>query len=151
MPRSLWAASLAALTLTVSSSLAVVSCGGGDSPSAPSSPAPAPSPTPAPAPAPNPAPGGGTATITITATGVTPRELVVARGTRVTFVNNDGVGHDMNSDPHPQHTSCTDMNVGFVTAGTNRQTDVLNIARTCGYHDHNQPSNASLQGTIRIE
>ena len=75
----------------------------------------------------------------------------MARGTRVTFVNNDAVGHDMNSDPHPQHTSCTDMNVGFVTTGQTKQTDVLNIARTCGYHDHNQPSNAALQGTIRIE
>jgi plastocyanin len=143
MPRSLWAASLAALTLTIGSSLAVVSCGGGDSPSAPS-------PTPSPAPAPTPPPAGG-ATITITAAGVSPRELVVARGTRVTFVNNDAVGHDMNSDPHPQHTSCTDMNVGFLSSAQSRQTDVLNIARTCGYHDHNQPSNVSLQGTIRIE
>jgi plastocyanin len=136
MPRSLWAASLAALTLTIGSSLAVVSCGGGDSPSAPS-----PTPAPAPAPAPTPPPAGG-ATITITAAGVSPRDLVVTRGTRVTFVNNDGVGHDMNSDPHPQHTSCTDMNVGFLSAAQSRQTDVLNIART---------SNVSLQGTIRIE
>jgi hypothetical protein len=30
-------------------------------------------------------------------------------------------------------------------------TEVLNIARTCGYHDHNQPSNASLWGTITIQ
>jgi hypothetical protein len=145
MPRSLRAASLAALSLTLVTSLSVVACGGGDSPSAPS-----PTPAPAPAPTPTPPPAGGS-TITITATGVSPRELVVARGTRVTFVNNDGVGHDMNSDPHPQHTSCTDMNVGFVSTGQSRQTDVLNIARTCGYHDHNQPSNVSLQGTIRIE
>lgn len=147
MPRSLWAASLAALTLTIGSSLAVVSCGGGDSPSAPT---PTPSPAPAPTPTPTPPPAGG-ATITITAAGTSPRELVVPRGTRVTFVNNDGIGHDMNSDPHPQHTSCTDMNVGFVASAQSRQTDVLNIARTCGYHDHNQPSNVNLQGTIRIE
>ena len=63
----------------------------------------------------------------------------------------DGVGHDMNSDPHPAHTSCTDMNVGFVAPGQSQQTDVLNIARTCGYHDHNQPSNTNLQGTIMIQ
>jgi plastocyanin len=144
MPRPLWTASLAALSLTLATSLAVVSCGGGDSPSAPS-------PTPSPAPAPTPPPSGGTATITISAAGVSPKDLVVARGTRVTFVNSDSVGHDMNSDPHPAHTSCTDMNVGFVASTQSRQTDVLNIARTCGYHDHNQPSNVSLQGTIRIE
>jgi plastocyanin len=143
MPRSLWSASLAALSLTIAASLTVASCGGDSSPSAPS-------PTPTPAPAPAPPPAGGT-TITITAAGVSPKDLVVARGSRVTFVNNDGVGHDMNSDPHPAHTSCTDMNVGFVASAQSRQTDVLNIARTCGYHDHNQPSNVSLQGTIRIE
>ena len=82
---------------------------------------------------------------------MSPKDIVVSRGARVTFVNNDGVGHDMNSDPHPAHTSCTDMNVGNVAPGQSQQTDVLNIARTCGYHDHNQPSNTNLQGTIRIE
>src|SRR5688572_31910742 len=98
MPRSIWAASLAALTLTIGSSLAVVACGGGDSPNEPT---PAPSPSPNPPPAPPPA--GGT-TITITSAGVSPKDIVVARGARVTFVNNDNVGHDMNSDPHPEHT-----------------------------------------------
>ena len=97
-----------------------------------------------------PPPAGGT-TITITSTGVSPKDIVVARGARVTFVNNDNVGHDMNSDPHPEHTSCTDMNVGNVAPTQNRQTDVLNIARRCGYHDHNQPSNGNLQGTITIQ
>ena len=145
MPRSIWAASLAALTLTIGSSLAVAACGGGDSPNEPT---PAPSPSPNPPPAPPPA--GGT-TITITSAGVSPKDIVVARGVRVTFVNNDNVGHDMNSDPHPEHTSCTDMNVGNVAPTQNRQTDVLNIARRCGYHDHNQPSNGNLQGTITIQ
>jgi plastocyanin len=145
MPRSILAASLAALTLTIGSSLAVVACGGGDSPSAPS-----PSPSPTPSPTPTPPPSGGT-TITITSAGVSPKDIVVARGSRVTFVNNDAVGHDMNSNPHPEHTSCTDMNVGNVAPGQNQRTDVLTIARTCGYHDHNQPSNGNLQGTITIQ
>jgi plastocyanin len=145
MPRSTRTAS-AVVALTFSASLGLASCGG-DSPSQPS---PSPSPSPAPSPSPSPSPGGNT-TITITAAGVSPRELVVARGARVTFVNNNTVGHDMNSDPHPQHTSCPDINVGFVATGQSRQTEVLNTARTCGYHDHNQPSNAALQGSIRIE
>jgi hypothetical protein len=150
MPRSLRAASLAALSLTVSLSLAVVSCGGGN----PDAPTPTPNPTPTPTPTPTPPAGGGataTTTITITGTGVAPKDIVVTRGSRVTFVNNDGVGHDMNSDPHPAHTNCPDLNVGFVAGSQSRQTEVLNTARTCGYHDHNQPSNAALQGTIRIE
>ena len=146
MPRSIWAASLAALALTLTFSLAVVSCGGGS----PDAPTPAPTPTPTPTPAP-PAGPTSTTTITITAAGVSPKDIVVARGARVTFVNNDGVGHDMNSNPHPEHTSCPDLNVGFVGAAQSGQSQVLNVARTCGYHDHNQPSNAALQGTIRIE
>ena len=146
MPRSIWAASLAALTLTIGSSLAVVSCGGDSNPPTPRHPRRHPIPT-------RRRRGGPTATttITITSAGVSPKAIVVTRGARVTFVNNDGVGHDMNSDPHPAHTSCTDMNVGNVAPGQSQQTDVLNIARTCGYHDHNQPSNTNLQGTIMIQ
>ena len=147
MQRSLPVAALGGLLVTIGLSLSIVSCGGGESPSAPT-------PTPQqPPPAPTPSPGSGvsTTTITISGAGVSPRDIVVARGSRVTFVNNDAVGHDMNSDPHPAHTSCTDMNVGFVSNGQTKQTDVLNIARTCGYHDHNQPSNAALQGTITIQ
>ena len=133
------------LTVALAGPLAIASCGGGgaDNPGSPS-----PSPSPNPTPPPNPT---ATTTITLTGTGANPRAIVVARGSRVTFVNSDGVPHDMNSDPHPQHTSCTDMNVGFVAAGQSGMTQELNIARTCGYHDHNQPSNASLQGTITIQ
>jgi plastocyanin len=146
MPRSFLAASLAALTLTIGSSLAVVSCGGDSNPDAPT-------PSPSPSPSPSPPPGGPTptTTITISGSGVSPKDILVSRGSRVTFVNNDNVGHDMNSNPHPEHTSCTDMNVGNVAPGQSQQTDVLNIARTCGYHDHNQPSNGNLQGTITIQ
>lgn len=114
-------------------------CGGSDS----SSPAPNPSPTPP--------PGGGSTTITITSAGVSPRDITVAVGSRVTFVNNDSIPHDMSSDPHPEHTNCPEITVGFIAASQSRQTDNLNRARVCGYHDHNQPSTTSLQGTIRIQ
>jgi hypothetical protein len=140
------AALAAVLTVALAGPLFIASCGGGsDSPSAPT---PSPSPSPNPTPPPNPT---ATTTITITASGVDPKNIVVPRGSRVTFVVSDGTPHDMNSDPHPQHTSCTDMNVGFIASGQSGQTQVLNIARTCGYHDHNQPSNANLQGTITIQ
>jgi plastocyanin len=100
--------------------------------------------------------GGGTggtvgATITITAAGVSPTNVTVAPGSRVTFVNNDSRPHDMNSDPHPAHTDCTEINVGFIAAGQSGTTQNLNTVRTCGFHDHNQPDVRSLQGTIRIQ
>ena len=97
--------------------------------------------------------GGGTvtATITITASGTSPRDVTVAPGSRVTFVNNDNRPHDMSSDPHPDHTDCPAANVGFIQPGQSGTTQNLNVVRTCGYHDHNQPAETSLMGNIRIQ
>src|SRR5882762_3602396 len=83
--------------------MTVAGCGGGGDTSPSPSPAPAPAPTPAPTPTPTPTPGGGT-TFVITSAGVSPRSLTVPAGTRVTFTNNDTRTHDMESNPHPEHT-----------------------------------------------
>lgn len=94
---------------------------------------------------------GGT-TITISSSGVTPKTLTVPAGGTVTFVNSDNTPHDMSSDPHPQHTDCPELNnVGFIQPGQSRTTSALRTARSCGFHDHNQPSNSALQGTIVIQ
>ena len=94
---------------------------------------------------------GGAATITITSAGVSPKAVTVAAGSRVTFVNNDSRPHDMNSNPHPEHTDCPEINVGFISAGASGTTQNLTRVRTCGYHDHNQPDVTALQGTITIQ
>ena len=121
--------------------LAAVSCGSSDSPSS-TGPTPAPTPTPSPS----------AATITITSTGASPRSVTVSAGGRVTFVNSDARAHDMSSNPHPEHTDCPALNqVGFLTVGQTKLTGNLTTVRTCGFHDHNDPSNASLQGTIVIQ
>jgi plastocyanin len=89
--------------------------------------------------------------ITITSSGVSPRSLTVSVGTQVTFVNNDSQSHNMASDPHPEHTDCTELNqVGFLAAGQSRQTGNLNTAKTCGYHDHDNAFNSAFRGTITI-
>jgi plastocyanin len=105
-------------------------------------------------PSPTPNPGGGTSgtTITITSAGTSPRNLTVSRGSQVTFTNNDSRPHEMNSDPHPTHGECPELDqVGFLSPGQSRQTGNLNTVRNCGYHDHNNFPNASLQGTITIQ
>ena len=109
-------------------------------------------PAPAPAPTPTPAPSGGT-TITISSAGVvSPKTLTVAAGTRVTFVNNNTRNHEMNSNPHPFHGDCPEIDqVGFLAPEQTKLTGNLNTRRTCGYHDHNQDSNQNLQGTITIQ
>ena len=113
-----------------------------------STPAPSPNPTPTPTPTPTP----GETTITINTTGVSPATLTVSRGTQVTFVNNDVQSHDMQSDPHPEHTDCPELaQVGFIVPGQRKQTGNLNIARSCGYHDHNLFTQPRWQGRIIVQ
>jgi len=58
----------------------------------------------------------------------------------------------MTSDPHPEHTDCPAINsVGFLTAGQQLTTGNLTTARTCKYHDHDDPDNAKLKGQITIK
>jgi plastocyanin len=90
--------------------------------------------------------------ITIGANGaVTPSEVTVPPGTRVLFTNNHNVAHDMTSDPHPEHNLCPELNqVGVLRPGEFRETGNLVTVRTCGFHDHNDPDNRNLQGSIVI-
>jgi plastocyanin len=100
--------------------------------------------------APPPPPTGPT--ITISSSGVvSPRELAVSPGARVLFVNNDSRRHDMTSDPHPDHSDCPEINqVGVLNTGQSRETGNLVAVRSCGFHDHDNPTNGSLQGRITI-
>lgn len=116
---------------------AVASACGGSSPSAPSTTGSSGS--------------SGGPTVTITSAGVSPKEIAVAQGSRVLFVNNDSRPHFMASDPHPEHTDCPEVNqVGLLQPGQRRETGNLVTIRTCGYHDHDLPQTASLQGRIVI-
>jgi plastocyanin len=103
------------------------------------------SPTPTPTPEP-------TNTITIANNAVSPKSIIVPRGSQVTFVNNDNRTHDMESNPHPEHTDCPAlMQVGFLSPGQSRSSGNLNTARICGYHDHNLAEVVGLQGTITVQ
>jgi plastocyanin len=90
--------------------------------------------------------------ISITSLGVTPKAVTVSRGSQVTFVNNDSRPHDMESDPHPEHTDCPEINsVGTLNPRQSRQTGNLNTVRTCGFHDHLAAENNNLRGSIVIQ
>jgi plastocyanin len=96
-------------------------------------------------------PGDPSITITITSTGVSPKQLTVSPGTRVLFTNNDSRIREMNSDPHPEHTDCVEINnIGFINPGQTKETGNLNTVRTCGYHDHGNPNDARFKGQIMI-
>ena len=116
--------------------LGLAACGGGGS-------------TPAPSPMPN-----NPNVITIAAGGTaSPKELIVAPGARVLFVNNDGRRHDMTSDDHPDHLECPAINqVGLLSPGQSRETGNMVAIRTCGFHDHDDPppGGAKWAGKITV-
>ena len=91
-------------------------------------------------------------TFTISSGGiVSPKQLTVPPGTRVLFVNNHSRRHDVTSDPHPDHLDCPELNqVGVLNAGQSRETGNLVVVRTCGFHDHDDPDNVNLRGSIII-
>ncbi len=90
--------------------------------------------------------------ITISSSGVvSPKELTVSPGTRVLFVNSHSRRHDMTSDPHPDHLDCPELNqVGLLNPGQSRESGNLVAVRTCGFHDHDEPNNVNLRGSIVI-
>jgi plastocyanin len=92
-----------------------------------------------------------TNTITITSQGVSPKDIQITAGSRVTFRNNDTRNHNMTSDPHPDHTDCPELNqVGLLTPGRAIESGNLNTARVCKFHDHDNPGATSLTGTVTI-
>ena len=100
----------------------------------------------------SPSPPVAGTTITITSSGVSPKNLLIPPGSQVTFVNSDRINHEMNSDPHPDHTDCPAINqVGVIVPGQSKQTGNLNVVRTCGYHDHSDAQNVRWQGQITIQ
>ena len=93
-----------------------------------------------------------TTTITIANNAVTPKDIIVPLGSQVTFVNNDNRSHDMESNPHPEHTDCPALaQVGFLNPGQKKQSGNLNTARICGFHDHNLAEVTGLQGSITVQ
>jgi plastocyanin len=99
------------------------------------------------------APGPSGATITIGTNGaVSPASVTITTGQSVTVVNNHSAAHQIASDPHPAHTNCPSINaLGSIPPNTTRLTNAFTGTGTCTFHDHNEPTNAALMGTVRIQ
>jgi hypothetical protein len=97
-------------------------------------------------------PSSNANTIVIQNNQICPQTLTIARGSQLTIVNNDSRIHQMDSDPHPEHTDCPELNqIDFLNPGQQRSSGNLNTARRCGFHDHTNPDNAPMKGTITIQ
>ena len=138
------------LMAAVCTAAALSSMACGSSSSSPSSASSGPAPT---TPATTPSTAVRTNTITIGNSVATPKDIIVTRGTQVTFINNDNQQHNMTSNPHPEHTDCPEINsVGLMNGGQTKQTSNMVTNRAiCGFHDHDLPNVAGLQGSISIQ
>ena len=97
-------------------------------------------------------PGPSGATITVGTNGaVSPSSVTISVGQSVTFVNNNSRNHELASDPHPAHNNCPSINaLAVLGTGQTKLTNSFGAAGTCGFHDHNDPDNPGLKGTITI-
>lgn len=85
--------------------------------------------------------------VVLTTNGFTPNNLIIKAGTEVKWVNNSGAIATVHSDPHPQHTDYSSLNLGnFPDAGTLAFT--FNEPGTYNYHNHLNPGQ---RGTILVQ
>src|SRR5262245_24246243 len=95
-------------------------------------------------------PGPSGATLTISSSGIiSPGTVDINVGQSVTIVNNDSRNHEIASDPHPSHTDCPTFDV-LTTPGQTKVSNAFTTAKTCGFHDHLDPSNVNTLGQVRV-
>ena len=79
-------------------------------------------------------------------------DIIVARGSQVTFINNDSRVHTIASDPVDLHTQCPALNrVGVLNPGSTGDSGTLTPPGTCGFPDHSNTTDTTLQGRIIVE
>lgn len=85
--------------------------------------------------------------ISYSSSGFSPLELKVKVGDTVTFKNDSEQVVQVNSAPHPAHTSFPELNIGAIAKGESKSV-TFTTAGTKKYHNH---LNASDSGTIVVE
>lgn len=97
-------------------------------------------------------------TVTITANGLVPGVVTVpvCRGWCffvVQIVNEDTVAHDMQSDPHPEHTGCLRFNttIGRIEPGQSKEVEITgcDLSRFGAFHDDTRLDDPRFQARIR--
>ena len=90
-------------------------------------------------------------TPTLTPAGIEPSGLQISVGQQVLIVNQSSVNRMIQADPHPFHTACPPLNdAGVLGPGDSGLTGTFATERTCGFHDHLNPTDSSLKGQFII-
>jgi plastocyanin len=78
----------------------------------------------------------------------TPAHIRVSRGTKITWRNDESVGHYVNTDAHPSHTYFPDQNSKFLKQD---DTFVLTLNTPGIYPYHCSAHAAAMKGSILVE
>lgn len=74
-------------------------------------------------------------TVMLESSGLNPREITIAVGERVSFMNHDTVNHTVAGGSAPAQPDCPEINaVGVLAPAEIRPTAVFSTAKTCDYH-----------------
>ncbi|MEF9426683.1 MAG: plastocyanin/azurin family copper-binding protein [Candidatus Mariimomonas ferrooxydans] len=75
-------------------------------------------------------------------------EIIIDSGTTITWVNQDNVGHTVNSDPHPGHDNHPDLNSDLLSKG-----DTYSYAfdEPGLYTYHCSPHYSRMKGSVLVE
>lgn len=85
--------------------------------------------------------------VSYSSSGFSPAQIKVKVGEKVEFKNTSGGKIQVNSVPHPTHTSFPELNIGVIDAGQMKSVTLTRVG-TYSYHNH---LNASQGGTIVVE
>ena len=89
----------------------------------------------------------GEVTIRLAGIAFVPEFVIISRGTRVTWVNDDGFTHYVNTDSHPAHTYYPTMNSQALRRG---DTYVLTFD-TPGIYPYHCSAHTNMTGAIIVE
>lgn len=87
----------------------------------------------------SPSPTAEVVTVTYNGTAFSPATVTLTSGQTLTIRNSSSTAVEPNSDPHPQHTSNTELNFGRIDAGASKSMTVTRTG-TFGMHNHLAPS-----------
>ena len=74
--------------------------------------------------------------------------IIIDSGTTVTWVNQDDVGHTVNSDPHPGHSNHPDLNSSLLSNG---DTFSYTFTEPGLYTYHCSPHYSTMKGSVLVE
>jgi plastocyanin len=89
-------------------------------------------------------------TVKLTYDGLSPAMLSIHPGDTVTLVNKTDALFWPASNPHPTHTDCPGFDALRGLANGESYSLTFTRVQTCGYHNHLDPANSTMWGTITV-